>query len=49
MGYLNYPKHDFGDAGSELTLQKAVTSGRRAAAMPCSSICEQSCTETQNQ
>lgn len=28
--------------GCELTLQKAVTNGRRAAAIPCSSICEQS-------
>lgn len=32
----------FGGAGDELTLQKAVTSGSRAAAIPCSSICEQS-------
>lgn len=32
----------FGEGYCELTRQKAVTSGRRAAAMPCSSICEQS-------
>lgn len=32
----------FGEVSYELTRQKAVTSGRRAAAMPCSSICEQS-------
>lgn len=34
--------NDFADVGYKLTLQKAVTSGRRAAAIPCSSICEQS-------
>lgn len=38
-----------GGAGDELTLQKAVTSGRRAAAIPCSSICEQSWRETKKQ
>lgn len=33
--------------GVKLTLQKAVMRGSRVDAMPCSSICEQSCTDTE--